>query len=117
MPKADTVEKLIAPLLEQKASISYARQQPHHGANIFASFARTFNYPQESYVRSMQDMDQYGVYTFFCSNSCAAYRNVALDQVGLSTCTTWRRYGRRSQVIAAGTHHRLCRRSSGTPFT
>lgn len=78
----DLVEKLTAPLLEQKASIAYARQLPHHEANIFASFARHFNYPVESHIRSIHDIQQYGVYTFFCSNSCAAYRNAALDEIG-----------------------------------
>jgi rhamnosyltransferase len=30
----------------------------------------------------MEDAAEYGVYTFFCSNSCAAYKNAALDLVG-----------------------------------
>lgn len=73
---------LVKPLLEGKTSISYARQLPHENADVFASFSRFYNYPSESHVRSIKEMPTYGVYTFFCSNSCAAYLNHALDEVG-----------------------------------
>lgn len=76
------LEHLIKPLLEHRASIAYARQLPHQGASFFAAFARCFNYPSLSHIRSLNDIDTYGIYTFFCSNSCAAYLNSALDEVG-----------------------------------
>ena len=76
------LEHLVKPLLCHEASIAYARQIPHHGADFFAAFARRFNYPEQSHVRSLDDAPIYGVYTFFCSNSCAAYLNTALDEVG-----------------------------------
>lgn len=76
------LESLVSPLLEGKASISYARQLPHSDANFLARFARHFNYPAKSHIRSLEDLSTYGVYTFFCSNSCAAYLNKALDEVG-----------------------------------
>lgn len=76
------LERLIAPLIRGEASISYARQLPHKNADHFASFSRSFNYPAESHIRSITDSSFYGVYTFFCSNSCAAYKNSALDEVG-----------------------------------
>jgi rhamnosyltransferase len=76
------LEKLVEPLMTQKASVAYARQLPHQGAGFFGSFARTFNYPAVSHIRSLQDVSTYGVYTFFCSNSCAAYLNSALDEIG-----------------------------------
>jgi rhamnosyltransferase len=76
------LEKLVAPILEGKASASYARQIAHHGADFFESFPREFNYPAEGHVRSIEDLGRYGVYTYFCSNSCAAYSNKALDEVG-----------------------------------
>jgi rhamnosyltransferase len=77
----DTLDKLVFPLLKQEASISYARQIPHVGASFFEAFPRSFNYPAESHIRSLQDLSRYGVYTFFCSNSCAAYLNCALDEI------------------------------------
>jgi rhamnosyltransferase len=75
------LEKLILPLQKNQASISYARQIPHEGANFFESFPRKFNYPLESHIRGINDIKQHGVYTFFCSNSCAAYKNSALEEI------------------------------------
>lgn len=78
----DMLEKLICPILEQQASVSYGRQIPHAEAGFFEAFPRYFNYPETDHIRSLQDISIYGVYTFFCSNSCAAYLNRALDEVG-----------------------------------
>jgi len=78
----DTLSHLVAPIIEKKASITYARQVPHDGANFFESFARAYNYPETSHLRSIQDVKKYGAYTFFCSDSCAAYSNAALDEIG-----------------------------------
>lgn len=78
----DFIEKLIEPLVqEQDIVVSYARQIPFDGADIFESFPREFNYPDDSQVRSIEDVKKYGIYTFFCSNSCAAYRNSALNEI------------------------------------
>jgi rhamnosyltransferase len=78
---SNTLEDLVTPLIDGKASISYAKQLPHEGADFFARFAREFNYPLTSHIRGIEDAPQYGVYTFFCSNSCAAYVNHALDEI------------------------------------
>jgi rhamnosyltransferase len=78
----DALEKLVEPILSRKASIAYARQIPHKGAEFFETFPRYFNYPPEGHVRGLEDCATYGTYTFFCSNSCAAYDNRALDIIG-----------------------------------
>jgi len=78
----EMLERLAQPIIDEKASIAYARQLPHHNANIFESFSREFNYPTTSHIRSIKDASKYGAYTFFCSDSCAAYRNAALDEIG-----------------------------------
>ncbi|NOR69329.1 MAG: glycosyltransferase [Methylomarinum sp.] len=79
----DLIERLVKPLIENDdVVISYGRQIPHDGADVFEAFPREFNYQEYSHTRSIEDIDQYGVYTFFCSNSCAAYKNVALNTVG-----------------------------------
>jgi rhamnosyltransferase len=77
----NTLQKLVEPLFQQKASIAYARQIPHVGADFFESFPRFFNYPASGHIRGIEDIKHYGVYTFFCSNSCAAYLNQALDEI------------------------------------
>lgn len=78
----ETLTHLVSPILEKKASIAYARQLPHDGADFFEAFPREFNYPSAGHIRSIEDIDLYGVYTFFCSDSCAAYSNKALDEIG-----------------------------------
>ena len=35
--------------------------------------SRSFNYPEQSSVKSLADIDKYGIKTYFCSNVCAAY--------------------------------------------
>jgi len=79
---AQVLEKLINPLRQGKASIAYARQKPHDDADFFESFPRVFNYPSVSHTRGIEDIYKHGIYTFFCSNSCAAYSNAALNEIG-----------------------------------
>jgi rhamnosyltransferase len=73
------LERLIAPLVQGEAVLAYARQIPHTGAELFEAFPRAFNYPRTSQLRRLGDL---GVYTYFSSNSCCAYLNRALDDVG-----------------------------------
>lgn len=82
LTSSDALGHLIAPIAEGKASVAYARQIPHEGAGFFESFPREYNYPSESHIRSIHDLASYGIYSFFCSNACAAYSNAALDFVG-----------------------------------
>lgn len=76
------VGTLITPILLGRASVTYARQLPHDGADFFEAFAREFNYPDDSHIRGLRDSGKYGAYTYFCSNSCAAYCNKALEDIG-----------------------------------
>lgn len=76
-----TLGKLIEPLIKRQAAVAYARQIPHNGADFFEAFPREFNYPGTSHIRSLSDLQKYGVYNYFCSNSCAAYLNAALDDI------------------------------------
>ncbi|MBI5529694.1 MAG: glycosyltransferase family 2 protein [Deltaproteobacteria bacterium] len=78
----ETLGALVAPLIEGRAAVSYARQIAHEGADFFEAFPREFNYPAVSQLRGMDDAAKYGVYTFFCSDSCSAYVNAALDEIG-----------------------------------
>jgi len=78
----EVIDILIEPIKDGKASVSYARQFPKTGSGIFESFPREYNYSAESQIRSINDTNHYGVYTFFCSNSCAAWSNSALDEIG-----------------------------------
>ena len=84
------VEELIAPIVNGKSSIAYARQLPHHGADPLTCFSRRFNYPTKSHVRGLDDLPKHGIYTFFCSDACAAYSNAALKEIGNHTGARWR---------------------------
>lgn len=76
------IGKLIQPIVEEKAVASYARQIPHDHAEFFEAFPREFNYPPAGHIRNISDIERYGIYTFFCSDSCAAYLNSALEGIG-----------------------------------
>lgn len=82
LPEPGWLESLISPLLQGDAVVAYARQLPHHGADVFESLPREFNYPPMSQRRTLDDSAKLGVYTFFCSDSCSAYLNIALDRIG-----------------------------------
>lgn len=83
VPVSDNfIDILIHPIESGLASISYARQIPHKNANFIASFPRYFNYPDTSHTRCIKDINIYGVYTFFCSDSCAAYLNSSIEAMG-----------------------------------
>jgi rhamnosyltransferase len=78
----NVVERLITPITQGKASVAYARQLPHKGADLFESYPRHFNYPEKSHIRGHEDRLKWGAYTYFCSDSFSAYHNETLDQVG-----------------------------------
>ena len=79
----DLIERLVAPLLaDESIAVSYGRQIPRDGADLLEAFPRDYNYGLEAQIRGIEDIAHYGVYTFFCSNSCAAWRTSALDKIG-----------------------------------
>jgi rhamnosyltransferase len=81
-----TVATLISKMMaEEGIGAAFGRQLPHHNATPFARHLREFNYPSRSHKRVLDDRRQYGMKTFFCSNSFAAYRRKALDRVGWFT--------------------------------
>ena len=41
-----------------------------------------FNYPEQSSVKSLADIDKYGIKTYFCSNVCAAYDKGIYQKTG-----------------------------------
>lgn len=76
------LEHLVRPVADGVAAVSYARQIPRDGADFFECLGRDFSYPDTSELRGSGDLSRYGSYLFFCSNSCAAWSNRALDEVG-----------------------------------
>ena len=78
-----TVPTLLSKFLDdERIGAAFGRQIPHHDATPFAQHLRAFNYPAVSHTRAIHDCPQYGMKTFFCSNSFAAYKRKALEAVG-----------------------------------
>ncbi|MBF0559380.1 MAG: glycosyltransferase, partial [Nitrospirae bacterium] len=77
------VEKLIAPLLDDEdVGCSYGRQLPSQVASVFAAHSRFFIYGEKSYV-TLRENGKPGIKGPFLSNSFAAYRRKAIDEIGL----------------------------------
>lgn len=77
------IEELIDPLITQeKAVYAYARQIARPGANTLEQLARQHNYPDQSAVKSYEDIERLGIKTFFCSNVCSAIRRETFEAMG-----------------------------------
>ncbi len=76
------VGSLIAPLKDSLTAVSVGRQLPKQGASRAEALVRAFNYPDESRIRSEEDISALGIKAFFCSDSCAAYRRDAYFRIG-----------------------------------
>lgn len=58
----------------QDINLAYGRQLPNKDCSIIEQYTRKFNYPEQSQIKSIQDMEKMGIKTFFFSDVCAAYR-------------------------------------------
>lgn len=77
------VEKLVNALENTKgAAAAYARQLPLPECREIEKFTRSFNYPEETRIKSKDDLDELGIKTYFCSNVCAAYNRNIFDMLG-----------------------------------
>ena len=53
--------------------MAYARQLPDKDCALAERYTRSFNYPDESRVKTKADLEELGIKTFFASNVCCAY--------------------------------------------
>ncbi len=77
-----SLAKLIDAFSDDKVGAVYGRQLPHKDAALFTRTAREINYEAESHVYSFADKEKHGMKTCFMSNSFAAYRRTAMEEVG-----------------------------------
>ena len=73
------VEKLIKALEQegcqgQQAAMAYARQLPDKDCRPIERYTRDFNYPGQGMVKTINDLPELGIKTYFASNVCCAYR-------------------------------------------
>lgn len=77
------IGNLIKPLLENSTTgAAYARQLPVKDCSFIEKYTRSFNYPEESSVKGLKDIEKYGIKTYFCSNVCAAYDRRVYEKLG-----------------------------------
>ena len=76
------IERLLAPFENEAVGMVYARQLPSDGCGVIESYTRSFNYPENSILKSAEDLPQTGIKTFFASNVCAAYRKAVFEELG-----------------------------------
>lgn len=75
------VEKLTANL-RGKVAAAYGRQLAGKQSNELEKLSREFNYPPVSRIKSLEDLPELGIKTFFCSDVCAAYRRDIYEELG-----------------------------------
>lgn len=75
------LEKLVASLKDDVA-VAYARQLPRQDCSFMEKYIRSFNYPETSRIKSLEDLETLGIKTYFCSNVCAAYRREIYEKLG-----------------------------------
>ena len=76
------IEELLKPYEDPKVSATYARQLPRENADELERYTRNFNYPKESRVKSLADLEELGIKTYFCSNACASYKKSVYQKLG-----------------------------------
>ncbi|MGK1641124.1 glycosyltransferase [Klebsiella pneumoniae] len=82
IPEAGFVENIIAAFENDKVACAYGRQLPHLDATAISRHARLFNYSNEDYYASINDINKKGIKTVFSSNSFAAYRIKTFLELG-----------------------------------
>ncbi|MDE5679663.1 MAG: glycosyltransferase [Lachnospiraceae bacterium] len=76
------LENLLKALEQENAAVAYARQLPTPDCGAIERYTRSFNYPDNSHVKTLADLEKTGIKTFFCSNVCAAYKRAVYDELG-----------------------------------
>uniref|UniRef100_UPI0040575825 glycosyltransferase family 2 protein n=1 Tax=Acetatifactor sp. TaxID=1872090 RepID=UPI0040575825 len=82
IPAENTLLEKLTAQLKDDVAVAYARQLPKEDCSPEEQFSRRFNYPECSHMKSLSDVKELGIKTFFCSNVCAAYRRDIYNQLG-----------------------------------
>ena len=77
------IGNLVKVLEEDEMTVAaYARQLAASDCNYIEKYTRKFNYPENSRIKSKEDLQEMGIKTFFCSNVCAAYKRNIYEKAG-----------------------------------
>lgn len=87
--KPDYLEQLTLPFRNSNVGMSSGRQVAQPNARRFEQLVRDFNYGDQSFIRTIDDIPRLGIKTFFASDVCSAYRRTAyLRCGGFTACET-----------------------------
>ncbi len=78
----DLIGNLVSPFKDPKVRAAYARQLPRKNCSLLEQCARNFNYPEQSRIKTREDLETLGIKTFFCSDVCAAYDRQTYVELG-----------------------------------
>lgn len=76
------IRHLVRQFQRTNVKAAYARQLPDRDCRILERYIRSFNYPKESRIKTMDDLPELGIKTYFCSNVCAAYDHGVYKELG-----------------------------------
>ncbi len=76
------IRNLLNTFRDPEVGAAYGRQLPHWDATLLAARARAFNYPAESRKKTLADAKKLGIKAAFISDTFAAYRPEALEEIG-----------------------------------
>ena len=76
------IETLVQAALHEGVACAFGRQIARKDAPLYEKYTRAFNYPEQSNLRSANDIPRLGIKAFFFSDVCSAYRRDAYLAVG-----------------------------------
>lgn len=79
--EAGAIARLVAAFEDPRVAAAYGRQLPYPGTSLFGQHLRAFNYPEHSVRRTWEDRETVGLKAAFLSNSFAAYRRSAMQEI------------------------------------
>jgi rhamnosyltransferase len=76
------IERLLKPFDDPRIAVVSGRQLPKSDARPFERLVRQYNYPAISFTRGKEDIQTYGIKTFYTTDVCSAYRRTAFLECG-----------------------------------
>jgi len=78
----DFLANLVSPVVDEQAVASYGRQIPYPHASAGERFTRCYNYPDEAFIKTIDQMPQLGMRAYFFSNVASALSRESFMQLG-----------------------------------
>lgn len=76
------IEKLLQSFETDQVAAAYARQIAKDSARKKEILIQAYNYPNKSRNKTLKDVKELGIKTYFCSDVCAMYKRSAYLEVG-----------------------------------